>query len=308
MTSTAIARHATGSTEDLRSAPEAPMDQPDPYTALQHSIGDLTEALALEATAQAARAVTIKNILAMLADMRQNTEQPHTPAYLAAVRHLYWQHTVIPSLELTAAAGFNYPAEMTAAIGHVPSGLTCDVCQQDIVRTSRSWLPPTRVRDGLLRCATCDRASQEARNRRWEAAAMRSSHVEKGPVNAPCVDWMVAARLVLAYPPIGAVDPDDKYAGFHWRAYELAQQLNQRIAGTFATHLVVPVVEASRIVESAERVVGWDLDRTWEIVVPLTDESPSLILSRLERRIREVCEQRKAEALTLFPTPAPESA
>ncbi|MEU1607483.1 hypothetical protein [Micromonospora matsumotoense] len=77
----------------------------------------------------------------------------------------------------------------------------------------------------------------------------------------------------------------------------MAEKLNSETV----THATVPAAAAATIVKTAQKVVDWDFNRTWEVVVPLTAESPTLVLSRLVRCIDEVYRQRTEEAAEVYP-------
>lgn len=276
-------------------------DQPDLRSEISRHINNLTDALAAEEAAKTARALAIQQILGLVTELRQQAEHRHDRSYLAVIRHLYWQQPTIPSNDLTEAAGFAYPAEMTTAIGHVPSGIICDVCQQDIPRTSRSWKPPTRNPQGVVRCEPCRTKAQRQNSQKYQLARIRERHADEAGVVAPVSEWLVATRLVLAYPPISVADPNSDYRDGFWWSYELAQKLTRKLAEAAATHATVPAADGAPIVATALRVVGWDVDRTWEVLAPITQEPPTMVLTRLDRRIREMVERRKAEALDLYP-------
>lgn len=277
--------------------------------ALANTIGYLNEALAAQANAKAAEQRAVAEILSIVRAMRAELDSPNDPAFLAVLRHLYWQHRSIPSNDLSDIAGFRSPGEMTAAIGSMPSGIFCEGCGKEIRRTSRSWKPPQRYGSGPIQCTDCRNARIVAEGERQQVRYRRASYAAEAAVAAPVVEWQIVARLVLAYPPITTGYKQGEYPqdGL-WLAYEEAQVLSRKVAACGGTHLTVGAGTVGYALSAAHDAVGFDLTRTWELVTPLTNEAPTAILSRLERRIREAVEVRQAEAVRLFPMPADEPA
>jgi hypothetical protein len=280
------------------------MTNADHQAALTHAIAALNDANQAEAAAIAKRNTAANEIISIVARIRQDHDSPRDPAYLAVLRHLYWQHPAVSSTELASVSGFRSPQEMTAAIGPVPSGLSCSRCQSQIMRTSRSWKVPNSerwARNRPLLCPGCERDDRKDRSTKWRIDDLRRKHVEQAEVKAPREAWAVAVALVLEYPPIAVGRPDQHGPDQFWHVYELSQKLARRLAESPDVDVVVAAADATSIVKEAHRLVGWDLTRTWNAVTPITSESPTAVLGRLDGQIREVRERRSAEALDLYP-------
>ncbi|MFE7871648.1 hypothetical protein ACFUYE_15010 [Micromonospora humida] len=280
------------------------MTIPDHHTALTNAIAALNDANQAEAAAIAKRRTAAHEVIGIVSRLRQEHDTPHNPAFLAVLRHLYWQHPAVPSTELATAGGFRSPQEMTAAIGPVPSGLSCSRCQSVIMRTSRSWKAPNAerwARNRPVLCPGCVTADREHRSSQWRIDDLRRKYVNEAEVTASKDAWAAAVALVLEYPPIAVGGPDEDGPDQFWFEYELAQKLGQRLAESTDLDVAVPMGTAAAIVKEANRLAGWDPERTWDAVTPVTDDAPTAVLTRLDVRVSRVQEERQAEALNLYP-------
>ncbi|MEU1605980.1 hypothetical protein [Micromonospora matsumotoense] len=155
------------------------MSDPDLREQISRSITGMTDAIAAEAAAKVAREAAIGQVLENVAALRAEAENRFDPSYLAVVRHLYWHHKVIPVAELVEASGFGYVAELLSAIGPVKSGVVCETCGADIMRTSRSWQPPRRYWNNPVECETCQKASRDVDYRQRQLQALREQYAQQ---------------------------------------------------------------------------------------------------------------------------------
>ncbi len=276
----------------------------DHHADLTEAIASLNEANQAEAAAISKRNAAAIAIVDVAARIRTEYDTPRHPAYLAVLRHLYWQHPAVSATDLASVSGFRSPQEMTAAIGPTPSGLLCSRCQSQIMRTSRSWKAPNsarRTRNRPVLCPDCEKAHQRQRDTQWRITDLRRKHVDRAAVEADHEAWAVVVALVLEYPPIAVGRPDQDGPDQFWYEYELAQKLARRLAESPDPAVAVLVADAAMLLSEANRMVDWDMARTWNAITPITNEAPTAVLSRLDGRIREVRERRTTEALMLYP-------
>lgn len=270
---------------------------------LTDSIRTLTAAVNQRAAADALHEEASDAILDAVRRMTASAPTPRDPDLLAVLRHLYWQQPSLSSSRLAIAAGYPSAGELTRVIGSVPSGIACDGCQRDMPRTSRSWMPPQRWANGLQLCKHCEKERSDARQRQWAVDRKRREFVDAAPVAAWAADWLVATTLVLAYPPVGTgMSPETAdYVGL-WRAYDLAQERHTEFVRMAADQeATVPVSLARALVSAAEEVTGWDVERNLTLIEPITDETPTVVLTRIRRRIDIAAQQRAAEAVQSIP-------
>jgi hypothetical protein len=275
---------------------------PVPDQKLSASLHTLVSAVSAVAAAQASQDEAVEAVLAHVRRLRNAVPSSFDPDFVTVVRHIYWQHLAVPSGELAKAAEFKSPNEMTAAIGTAPSGFNCDGCGGEMRRTSRSWKPRSWARGPQL-CKRCDGQRMDEIRRKSTVESVRRHHVDHAPVVAARTDWMAAVTLVLAYPPIGVGwSQEDAERNGLWLGYEAAQKVDEHLA-RFARESAVPV--ASRdgldLLRAADGVIGWNEGRSVELIEAVTDESPTVVLTRLRRAIDEVRRERHAEALVRFP-------
>jgi len=273
-------------------------DSPTEDQELTGALRALTSATGEVAAAQARQAATVEQVLDQVRRLRGE------PGLMAALRHVYWQHPAVPSKPLAAAAQFRSPGDMVAALGPVPSGITCEGCGAELLRTSRSWTAPDRQHcGGLVLCRECRSRRSEALDRKWALDAVRRGHVQDAPVAARGRDWLVPVSLVLAYPPV-AVDwnPETVEREGLWYGYDIAQQVQEVLAGFDHEDLVgVSVGQATRLLTVAQEVAAWDTARALDLVQGFTGEVPAAVLARLGKAVEVVRAQRKREAAEVYP-------
>ncbi|RZU46632.1 hypothetical protein EV385_6708 [Krasilnikovia cinnamomea] len=240
------------------------------------------------AAAQARHADACTEVLEQVRQARARVDSPLEEQFLALLRLVYWQHPEVQATALTQAAGFAYPAQMTAAIGPVPTGITCDGCGTVLMRTSRSWQMPEGIRRGMpWSCPACWAPVAAARQAEWDARQRRWERIEAARVSGPATDWRVAVTLVLAYPPV---------TGGGWDGYEAARLVSDRLAH-FATDALVSMTvnTALDLLDAADQVVLWNAGAARRRVRSFTALAPQEVLDRLRRRAELAREAAAAE-------------
>lgn len=278
-------------------------DIPTNHQELSASLRTLVSAVTAVSVAQGSHSEAVEAVLGHVRQLRDAAPSSFDPDFVRVVRHVYWQHPTVPSSELSVAAGFRSPAEMTVAIGPVPSGVTCDGCGEEIRRTSRTWKPPRAIAYGLHLCKPCREQRDDDRRRMWAVESLRRHHVDSAPVSARGTDWMVAVTLVLAYPPIaiGLSQEEAERHGF-WRGFDVAQEVHEHLA-RFDRGDTVSVAsrDSLDLFRVAEQVAGWDAERSIELIETITVDAPTMVLTRLRQAIDAVRQERHAEAMERFP-------
>lgn len=241
------------------------------------------------AAAQARHTEACTEVLDQVRQARAQVDSPLEEQFLALLRLVYWQHPAVQATALTQAAGFDHPAQMTTAIGPVPTGITCDGCGKPLLRTSRSWPMPEGARRGMpWSCPACHAPKDEAWKAEWAARERRWQRIEAARVSGPAAEWRVAVTLVLAHPPNtgGGLD-----------GYEAAQLVNDRLAHFAADSLVPMTVNtALALLDSADQVVRWNASAARRRVRAYTSQPPQKVLDRLRRLAELAREAASSEA------------
>ncbi|NED02375.1 hypothetical protein G3I55_12000 [Streptomyces sp. SID6648] len=271
---------------------------------IEGAVRDFTGAEAGLAEAEQRRDHTRQSVLDQVERLREEVDAVHAPELIGVLKHLYWQQPGIHGRPLAQAAGLTL-RDMLAAIGPAPSGILCNACGTELLRTSRSWEPPARTHMPL--CPDCLSSDQDARTRKWQVESLRRRIVAEAPVRAPVTAWRAAAELVLAFPPlsqrVSRGSATDRQEGV-WRGWENARQIRSRLIAaavgedqTFA----IAVDEAQLLVDTALRVADWDTARTRDIVAPITHEPALALLTRLLREVRTTAEAAQERADAAYP-------
>jgi hypothetical protein len=271
---------------------------------VERSVRDFTGAEAVLAEAEQRRDHTRQAVLEQVKRLHAEVDAVHAPELIGVLRHLYWQQPGIHGRPLAEAAGLHLH-EMLAAIGPAPSGILCAGCGTELLRTSRSWKPPTRYGPPL--CPDCMALEHDARSRTSRVESLRARIVAEARVQARAMDWRAAAELVLAFPPLSqgvsrgsAADQQDGV----WRGWENARVIRYRLIATASDGddtVGITVDKAQLLVDTALRVADWDTARTRDIIEPITQEPALVLLTRLRREVRATAQATRERADAAYP-------
>ncbi|MFG3517615.1 hypothetical protein [Streptomyces bobili] len=270
---------------------------------IEQSVRDFTGAEAVLAEAEQRRDHTRQTVLQQVERLHAEVDAIHSPELIGVLRHLYWQQPGIHGRPLAEAAGLTLN-DMLAVIGPAPSGILCADCDTELLRTSRSWKPPTRYGPPL--CPHCLSLERDARSRKWRVEDLRSRIVSEAQVQARAMDWRAAAELVLAFPPLSQKvsrgSTADQQEGV-WRGWENARVIRNRLIATAVSDDTVGVAvdEAQLLVDTALRVADWDTARTRDILDPITHEPALALLTRLNREVRATAQAARKRADAAYP-------